>query len=119
MMPDIDFYKIRPLKNSQNKGFEELCVQLFRSTFPSRTKFYRVDDSGGDGGMEDIAFSSDGKKIGLQAKFFEKLGPSQWNQINKSVRTALKSYASNLVEYRIACPCNRSKNSNSWDMPKN
>ena len=115
MLPDIDFHKIRPLKDTRHKGFEELCVQLFRSSFPTKSRFYRVDDAGGDGGVEDIAFRADGKKIGLQAKFFEKLGQAQWGQINKSVRTALQSHAIDLVEYRIACPCNRSKDSKSWD----
>lgn len=114
ILPDIDFHKIRPLKDTRHKGFEELCVQLFRSTFPAATKFYRVDDAGGDGGVEDIALRADGKKIGLQAKFFDKLGSSQWSQINKSVRTALKSHVRDLVEYRIACPCNRSKDTKSW-----
>ena len=114
-LPDIDFHKIRPLKDSRHKGFEELCVQIFRSTFSATTKFYRVDDAGGDGGVEDIAFRADGKKIGLQAKFFEKLGKTQWSQINKSVRTALQTHSPDLVEYRIACPCNRSKDSKSWD----
>ncbi len=65
--------------------------------------------------MEDIAFRADGKKTGLQAKFFEKLGQAQWTQIDKSVRTALQCHAPDLVEYRIACPCNRSKNTKSWD----
>jgi hypothetical protein len=114
MLPDIDLHKIRPLKDSRHKGFEELCVQLYRATFPSTTKFYRVDDAGGDGGVEDIAFRADGKKIGLQAKFLDKIGQSQWSQINKSVRTALQSQARDLVEYRIACPCDRSKDSKSW-----
>ena len=53
MLPDIDFFKIRPFQNSRNKGFEELCVQLFRASFPNKTQFYRVDDAGGDGGVED------------------------------------------------------------------
>jgi hypothetical protein len=115
MLPDIDFHRIRPFKDSRNKGFEELCVQLFRFSFPSRTKFYRVDDASGDGGVEDIAFKADGSKIGLQAKFFVKIGPPQWNQIDKSVITALRSHAPDLLEYRIACPCNRSKDSKSWN----
>lgn len=115
MLPDIDIHKIRPLRESRNKGFEELCVQLFRSSFPTGTRFYRVNDAGGDGGVEDIAFRADGKKIGLQAKFFEKLGQSQWKQINKSVKNALQNHAPDLLEYLIACPCNRSKDSKSWD----
>ncbi len=115
MLPDIDFQKIRPLKGTRNKSFEELCVQLFRSSFSSTTNFYRIDDAGGDGGVEDIAFSKDGKKIGLQAKFFEKLGQAQWSQINKSVRTALQSHIPDLIEYRIVCPRDRPKDSTSWD----
>lgn len=115
MLPDIDFKKIRPLKDTRNKGFEELCVQIFRSSFSSTTNFYRVDDGGGDGGVEDIAFNNDGTKIGLQAKFFEKLGKTQWGQINNSVRNALQSHIPDLIEYRIVCPCDRSKDSTSWD----
>lgn len=114
MLPDIDLLRIRPLEGSRNKGFEELCVQLFRSTFPAKTRFYRVNDAGGDGGVEDIALIEQKKKIGLQAKFFEKLGQSQWSQINKSVRTALQAHCPDLVEYRIASPCNRSKDSKTW-----
>ena len=65
--------------------------------------------------MEDIAFIEQDKKIGLQAKFFEKLGQSQWSQINKSVRTALRAHSPDLVGYWIASPCNRSKDSKTWD----
>lgn len=113
-IPDIDFSRIRTLGSSKNKGFEELTVQLFRSTFPKETSFYRVDDAGGDGGVEDIAFVASDKKIGLQAKYFDKLGSSQWSQINKSVKTALKTHCPDLVEYRIATPVNRSKTTKTW-----
>ena len=115
MLPDIDFFKIRPFQNSRNKGFEELCVQLFRASFPNKTQFYRVDDAGGDGGVEDIALLDDDRKVGLQAKFFKSMGQSQWSQINKSVKTALHTHRPNIIEYRIACPCNRPKDSKSWD----
>ncbi|OHB52353.1 MAG: hypothetical protein A2Y12_19505 [Planctomycetes bacterium GWF2_42_9] len=113
-LPEIDFSKIRTLGPSKNKGFEELTVQLFRSTFPKETKFYRVDDAGGDGGVEDIAFGTGSTKIGLQAKYFDKLDSTQWTQINKSVRTALKTHFPDLVEYRIATPVNRSKTKKTW-----
>lgn len=115
MLPDIDFFQIRAFQNSQNKGFEELCVQLFRASLPTKTQFYRVDDAGGDGGVEDIALLDDDKKIGLQAKFFKKLSQSQWSQINKSVKTALHTHRPNIIEYRIACPCNRPKDSKTWN----
>jgi hypothetical protein len=115
MLPDIDFFQIRAFQNSRNNGFEELCVQLFRASLPAKTQFYRVDDAGGDGGVEDIALLDDDKKVGLQAKFFKKLSQSQWSQINKSVKTALHTHRPNIIEYRIACPCNRPKDSKTWD----
>lgn len=116
-LPDIDFSNIRLLDNSKNKGFEELTVQIFRSSFssPSSTIFYRVDDAGGDGGVEDIAFNKNSKKTGLQAKYFKTLGQTQWTQINKSVRTAIKTHAPELIEYRIATPVNRKKDSKTWN----
>lgn len=115
MLPDIDFFQIRAFQDSQNKGFEELCVQLFRTSFPARTQFYRVDDAGGDGGVEDIALLPNDRKVGLQAKYFNRLRQSQWSQINRSVKTALYAHRSDLMEYRIVCPCNRSKNSKTWE----
>ena len=114
-LPDIDFSKIRTFQKSQNKGFEELSVQLFRSTFPGNVEFYRVDDKDGDGGVEDIAYISKSKKIGMQAKYFSSLAQSQWTQINNSVRTAIKTHAPNLIEYRIYTPQNRSKETETWE----
>ena len=69
MLPDIDFFQIRSFQNSQNKGFEELCVQLFRASFSTKTQFYRVDDSSGDGWVEDIALLE-------QAQMYAALDPS-------------------------------------------
>ena len=113
-LPDIDFSKIRVLKNSKNRGFEELAVQLFRSSLPVADSFYRVDDAGGDGGVEAIAYIGD-ERIGLQAKYFDKLTQTQWSQINKSVKTAIMTHAPKLVEYRILTPQNRSKETKTWE----
>ncbi len=115
MQPDIDLSRIRPYKTSRNKGFEEISVQLFRDSQKGAKTFYRVDDKGGDGGVEDFAVFDGGKKIGMQAKFPEKLGQSQWTQINKSVRTAISGHSPDLTEYHIYCPFNRSKKTATWD----
>jgi hypothetical protein len=115
LLPDIDFLRIRPFQNSRNKGFEELSVQLFRATFTDKTEFYRVDDKGGDGGVEDIAIISENEKVGMQAKYFTSLDQSQWSQINNSVRTAIQTHAPDLIEYRIYTPQNRSKKTETWE----
>jgi len=113
MLPDINFQNIRCHKKSQNLGFEELCVQLFRHSFLDETIFYRVDDGGGDGGVEDIALLENDKKVGLQAKYFNCLENSQWQQIDKSVKTAIDNHPT-LIEYRITTPVNRKKDDTKW-----
>lgn len=113
-LPDINFSAIRTLNNSKNKAFEELAVQLFRKSIQDATEFYRVDDGGGDGGVEDVAYLREGGRIGLQAKFVQKVSKSLWSQIDKSVRTAIDSHKPDLLEYQIFVPCNRRKDSQSW-----
>ncbi|VGO19874.1 lipocalin/fatty acid-binding family protein [Pontiella sulfatireligans] len=113
MLPDINFQNIRCHRNSKNHGFAELCVQIFRHTFPQGTTFYRVDDAGGDGGVEDTVPLPDGNEIGMQAKYFNSLGKSQWQQIDKSVRTAINNHPT-LVEYRIVSPVNRGQDMKKW-----
>lgn len=88
----IDLSRIRTHKTSQRDGFEEMAAQIFRSGHGDRREFHRIEGSGGDGGVEAYIEMPNGKKVGMQAKFFEKLQASQWNQIEKSVRTALKNH---------------------------
>ena len=116
MLPDIDLSKIRPYGSSRNKAFEELSVQLFRSSQHSADHFYRVDDGGGDGGVEDIASHLGSGKVGMQAKFFvDKLEQTQWSQITRSAKKAIKTHSPDLIEYQIFCPRNRSKDTDTWD----
>ncbi len=105
-LPDIDFSKIRPHHKTQHGGFEELSVQLFRSSLDDFVEFTRVEGAGGDEGVEAFAVLEDGEEIGLQAKYFDKLGATQWRQINKSVEAALEHHPA-LVEFRVAVPLNR------------
>jgi hypothetical protein len=113
-LPAIDFKQIRCFQQSQNKGFEELAVQIFRRSLSGKKEFYRVDDGGGDGGVEDIAVLPSGEKFGMQAKY---VSPASklWGQLNKSVLTALETHKPHLREYHIFAPCNRSKSSKSWN----
>ena len=105
-LPNIDFEKIRPLNGKQLDGFEELSVQLFRGETTGDGEFYPVEGSGGDGGVEAYRKRPDGTKIGVQAKYFDKLGSDQWPQITKSVKSALKNHPT-LVSYTVAVPLNR------------
>lgn len=104
--PDIDFQRIRPHKHTRHGGFEELCVQLFKADIKDAVEFTRIEGAGGDGGVEAFAVLKGGQEVGLQAKYFDKLDPKKWRQIDKSVKTALRNHPK-IVEYRIAAPLNR------------
>lgn len=115
LIPEVEFSRIRSHEGSQHRAFEELSVQLFRRIDVPVCEYYRVDDAGGDGGVEDLAMYSDGSCVGMQAKYFEKLSPSQWSQMDKSVRTALRAQLPRLQAYHFYVPCNRPKDSKSWN----
>lgn len=105
-LPNIDFCSIRSLRGKQNDGFEELAVQLFRGETVGEGAFFRVEGSGGDGGVEAYRLQPDGRKIGLQSKYFKTLGRDQWCQITKSIKSALENHPT-LRRYIIATPLNR------------
>ena len=114
-VPEIDFNKIRPHQNTRHGGFEELSVQLFRTQAKDAVEFTRIQGTGGDGGVEAFATLKDGSKIGLQSKFFKRLEANQWQQLQKSVKSALANHT-RLVEYRIVVPLNRTPaNKRKWD----
>ena len=57
----------------------------------STYSFHVVNGAGGDGGVESYAVLSDGKVIGLQAKWFpDSITTNQMGQIKNSINTALK-----------------------------
>ena len=101
----LDWNRIRPLKGGRDKGFEELCAQLARAEPPSGSTFVRKGTL--DAGVECHAVLSDGTEWGWQAKYFDKLEASQWSQIDRSIRTALKKHPE-LVRYFICVPLDRS-----------
>ena len=101
-----EWENLRALHGSRELGFEELCRQLARSETPSEAKFVPVGSP--DAGVECYASFQDGSKWGWQAKFFRSsLSPSQWVQIDGSVRSALDAHSS-LVRYYVCVPRNRS-----------
>ena len=105
--PDIRFSEIRTLDGRQDKGFEELCVQLLQELCgETLVRIDRVEGRGGDGGVEAIAETDSARKIGLQTKFFSKLGTSQWTQIDESVKTASEKNPE-LARYLVCVPLDR------------
>ena len=106
MIMSIDWKNLRTINGSQQTGFEELCCQLARlETFPNNSKFYRIEAP--DAGVECYWKLADEKEIAWQAKYFlSSPQENQWNQINKSVKTALDKHP-NLSKYIICLPINR------------
>lgn len=99
---NIDFNDIRPL-GSLNEGFEELVCQLaHRMKVPGGKRFVR--NGRPDGGAECYWELENGDLWMWQAKFFASTpGASQFDQVNDSVRTALRLHK-NVRRYFIAIP---------------
>lgn len=104
-MLGVDWNAIRPLDGSQQKGFEELCAQLARLEIPVGLPLTRVGTP--DGGVECYVILSDGNELGWQAKYVNALDDSQWQQIDRSIHTALEKHP-RLVKYFVCVP---------WDRP--
>ena len=98
---DVDWRSIRPLNGARDKGFEELCSQLARCEAPDGSRFVRKGAP--DAGVECYATLEDGTEWAWQAKYFDKLGNSQWSQIDRSVRSALKKHP-RIGRYIVCCP---------------
>lgn len=74
-MPEIDFMRIRPLRDGQREAFEELCCQLARRDpgVPEGSTPRRIRGAGGDGGVEFFWTFPGGGKWGIQSKFIPEL----------------------------------------------
>ena len=104
-MATIDFSQIRSTPKSKNDSFESLAIQLFKAHCkPSKdSSFFSLRGDGGDGGVEAYFKSPTGNILGVQAKYFFKLGSSEFGQIKQSLSTALKNHPT-LSEYWIYIP---------------
>jgi energy-coupling factor transporter ATP-binding protein EcfA2 len=101
----VNWSAIRVWNNSQNNAFEELVCQLARAErFEKPTTYRKVGNP--DGGVECYHTFEDGYMYGWQAKHFYRhtdIKTSQWSQIFKSFKTALKEYPQ-LVRYYVCLP---------------
>ena len=103
-MVNLDWRAIHPYNGSQDGAFEELCAQLARAKTPDDADFTRKGAP--DAGVECFCVFADGSEWGWQAKYFDRLGSSQWSQIDESVKTALDKH-SRLVRYYVCVPLDR------------
>lgn len=104
-MATIDLKRIRSTPKSRNDSFEALAVQLFRCSFnpPNGSTFFSLRGDGGDGGVEAYFRKPDGRLVGVQAKYFFKLGDTEMRQLDDSLATALKNHPS-LSDYWVYIP---------------
>lgn len=108
-MPEINFQQIRPFNGGVREAFEELCCQIFRRlTTPEvepNSAYQRFRGAGGDGGVEALWISPNGEKWGLQAKYFDGLGDSQFAQMTESLQQAVGNHPE-LRRYTFCIPFN-------------
>lgn len=92
----MNWANFQTYNDAPTKAFEMLCNQLFENWCKEQytselASFHVVNGAGGDGGVESYAVLSDGKVIGLQAKWFpDSITTNQMGQIKNSINTALK-----------------------------
>ena len=104
-MSTINFRNIRATPKSQQDSFEALAILLFQRSFASSKgcEFSSLRGEGGDGGVEAFFRDSSGAVHGVQAKYFFKLGASEFSQVKDSLRAALLNYPE-LQSYVIYIP---------------
>ena len=107
-MQGIDFSRIRGHDGSQHKGFEDLvCLLASRSKPENAREFVPKDGTGGDAGVECYWKLNDGSEHVWQAKYFiDRLKKTHWNQVSRSVETALNKHPK-LTRYYVCFPIDR------------
>lgn len=100
----LDFRKINAFGNGQAMSFEGLLCLLARRVPPEDGVKYQPNDGrGGDGGVDALWITSDGKKIGYQAKYFWSFDSAQLRQMDNSVTQAIETHPQ-LKKYIFAIP---------------
>lgn len=105
----MNWTNFQTYNDAPTKAFEILCNQLFenwcKEAYASKVaSFNVVNGAGGDGGVESYAVLTDGKIIGLQAKWFpDSITANQMGQIKNSINTALKMRPQ-IMRYIVCVP---------------
>jgi len=99
----INWNNLRSWNGSQEYSFEELCSQLAAAEpVPEGARFFRKGTP--DAGGECFWQLPNGDEWAWQAKFFRSSpGGSQWQQLDKSIKTALDTHL-RLKKYTVCLP---------------
>jgi hypothetical protein len=99
----INWNNLRSWNGSQSHSFEELCCQLAAAeSVPEGSRFFRKGTP--DAAVECFWQLPNGDEWAWQAKFFRTSpGQGQWQQIDKSVKTALVKHP-RLTKYTVCLP---------------
>lgn len=100
----IDWKSIRSYEHSQNTAFEEVVCQLAYNENKNNGAYIRVKAP--DGGVESYLRLDNGDEVGWQAKYFFDIQDNQFQQIEKSFKTAIEKHPK-LVTYYVCCPIDR------------
>ncbi len=100
----LNWHDIRCLNGSQATGFEELCAQLARAESPATANFIRKGSP--DAGVECFCILPSGSEWGWQAKYLHTMEKPQWQQLDRSVKTALEKHPA-LTRYFVCIPLDR------------
>jgi hypothetical protein len=106
MNNNFNWTNLISLNSSQNDAFEELLCQLAKKEpIENKKEFIKVGNP--DGGVECYVVLDNDEEIGFQAKWFLSTPQdTQWNQIEHSFETALKTHP-NMIQYYVAIPLDR------------
>ena len=106
MNSQFNWNKIISFNGSQNNAFEEILCQLAdKEVIKNKKDFIKVGNP--DAGVECYIILEDKSEIGFQAKWFLSTPQTiQWNQIEKSFKTALKKHPK-MTTYYVAIPLDR------------
>lgn len=107
-MTTANWKDIRSIGGSKESAFEHLIKQLALNC--SQGAFTSVGDP--DGGVECYVTAPNGDVTGWQAKYFFKLGQSEYAQISKSVKNAIAKYPK-LTRYYVCVPYDRPNPANA------
>ena len=100
----LDFQKINAFGKGPAESFESLlCLVAAREQPKDGVEFQPNDGRGGDGGVDALWITSDGKKVGYQAKYFLSFDSAQLKQMNDSVAQAITTHPQ-LKKYIFAIP---------------
>jgi len=113
----VDWSKLKPYQGYSWKSFEELCYQIAKGLYRDKGRFTRIDDSGGDGGVEFYLTMPDGREWGWQAKFYYPYGRlrglGRKASIKKSLERAVRNHE-RLEKWFLCTPTNFLPREKQW-----